>query len=184
VQGEVVAVSLLHQFFQVEGHRSPEFQVKSITGHHSEFLSNGASDDGRHPTVDADADARDVAGAWREQERGQVGELLSATDSAQRDLRVRRHGRVEVLNATFASAARRTHCPDSMRPMRIAFARMPLGPTSLASDLVSARPARRDADVGVVLAFGVRANVASTFTIAPCVVSKAGRTCRPRARPQ
>ena len=53
---------------------------------------------------------------------------------------------------------------------------MPRGPTSLASALVSASPARRDADVGVVFAFGVRARIANTFTIAPVVVSSAGKT--------
>jgi len=60
----------------------------------------------------------------------------------------------------------------------MALARIPRGPTSLASAFVSARPAsrgrRRRSRIGV----RVRAKIASTFTIAPCVVSKAGKTCR------
>ena len=54
-----------------------------------------------------------------------------------------------------------------MRPIKIALTRTPWGATSPAKALVSASPARREAEVGVVPAPGVRARVASTFSTAP-----------------
>ena len=72
----------------------------------------------------------------------------------------------------------RTHCPLSMSPIKMAFTRMPSGPSSLERAFMSAMPAARETELGSLAAPGALAAMARVKSAAPLLWRRWGSAVR------